>query len=102
MNIRILVAAPIALAISAAFLGTAATPVAAATIDCTNAPTQLRAAAATAQPDVARKALTTIRTGEALCAGDNRFEAGKKFALAAKALGMDVAQLGIASTASSN
>lgn len=102
MTSRFLIAAPIALALSAAFLSTATTPAAAATIDCATAPAQLRAAAATAQPDAARKALTTIRTGEALCAADSRVEAGRKFALAAKTLGVDVALLSAANTATAN
>ena len=103
MNVRFLVAAPIALAISAAFLGTAATPVAAATLDCATTSGNLRAAAQTAQPDAARKAITAIRAGEALCADDARAEASKKFAIAAKTLGVDYAQAsGGATTASAN
>ncbi len=97
---RFLVAAPIAVAISAAFLGVAATPASAATIDCATTSGNLRAAAATAAPDAARKAMTAIRTGEALCKDDARPEAAKKFAIAAKALGVDMASLSGATTAS--
>lgn len=102
MITRFLVAAPIAVAVSAAFLGLAATPASAAAIDCATASGNLRAAAANAAPDAARKAMTAIRTGEALCKDDARAEAGKKFAVAAKALGVDVASLSGTSTAAAN
>ena len=98
MTNRFFTAAPIAVAIGA--LLSIAAPVSAATIDCATASGNLRAAAATAQPDAARKALQAIRTGEALCKDDARAEAGKKFAIAAKTLGVDFAQVNGAATAS--
>ena len=96
---RFLIAAPVALLLSGTLLGVASTPASAATVDCTAAPATLRAAAATADPSAARKALVAIRAGETMCNEDNRFEAGKKFAVAAKTLGVDVAQLNGPSTA---
>ena len=100
---RFLVVAPIALAVSAAFLGTATSPAAAATpVDCVAAPAQLRAAAATADPAKARLALANVKTGEAMCAADNRFEAKSKFAAAAKLLGVDTAQLAAAPAPATN
>ena len=95
---RSLIAAPIAFAVSALFLASAATPVSAAPADCTAMPAQLRAAAATADPAKARKALANVRTGELLCRADNSFEAARKFRAAATTLGVDPAQLA-ASTA---
>ena len=100
---RFLVVAPIALAASAAFLGTATSPAAAAApVDCTAVPAQLRAAAATADAGVARKALASVKTGEAMCAADNRFEAKAKFVAAAKLLGVDTAQLAGTAPAATN
>ena len=96
---RFLIAAPVAVALSVVFVGTAATPASAATIDCAVTSGNLRTAAATAEPGAARKALTYIRTGEALCADDARSEAAKKFAVAAKALGVDFAQVSGTATA---
>ena len=96
MFARSLIIAPIAIAVSLAFIGTATTPAVAATADCTAMPAQLRAAAATAEPKKARKALANIRTGEMLCAADASFEAGRKFRLAAATLGVDAAQLAAA------
>ena len=86
MVTRFFAVAPLALA---AFVGVAAN---AAPVDCTGMPAQLRAAAATVQPDVARKALQNISTGEALCAANASYEAGRKFKAAAKLLGVDTAQ----------
>ncbi|OYU14793.1 MAG: hypothetical protein CFE37_09315 [Alphaproteobacteria bacterium PA4] len=91
---------PVAFAISAAFIGAAATPaVAAGTNVCTTAPAQIRTLAATAQPEQAKKALGLVSTGEKLCEAGGRNEAGKKFAAAARALGTDMAALGTAPTA---
>ncbi len=85
---------PIAFAISATFIGAAASPALATPANvCTTMPTQIRSVATTATPDNARKALTLVATGEKLCAEGGRFEAGKKFAAAAKLLGTDVAAL---------
>lgn len=92
---RFLIAAPIAVAVSAAFIGAAASPADAATAtNCSTTPAQLRAAAATAaSPAAQRKALGLVATGELLCRDNSNFEAGKKFAAAAKALNIDVASL---------
>lgn len=93
------IAAPIAIAVSLVFLGAATSPAVAAPIDCAATAAQLRTAAATAEPAKARKALANVRTGEALCAADNSFEAGRKFRVAAAALGIDKDQLAAAATA---
>jgi hypothetical protein len=99
MNNRFLIA-PIAFAVSLAFVGAAATPAMAAdAATCSTAPAQIRTAAATAQPDQARKALSLVNVGEKLCAAGGRAEAGKKFSAAAKALGTDMASLTSAPTA---
>lgn len=99
MNNRILLA-PIALVISLAFVGAAATPaMAGGTNVCATAPAQLRSASATAQPEAAKKALHLVNVGEALCKDGARNEANKKFASAAKALGTDMAALTSAPTA---
>jgi hypothetical protein len=91
---RIFLTAPIALAVSAAFIGAAAGPANAATTDiCATAPTQLRTAAATASPDVAKKALHDVETGVQLCNAKASFEAKKSFAAASKLLGVDFASL---------
>ncbi|TRW17847.1 hypothetical protein [Glacieibacterium frigidum] len=93
------IAAPIAFAVSLAFLGTATSPAVASTAECAATAAQLRSAAATAEPAKARKAIANIRTGEALCAADNAFEAGRKFRVAATALGIDKDQLAAATSA---
>ncbi len=95
MFTRFLIAAPIAIAVSAVFIGAAISPANAATAtNCATTPVQLRAAAETAT-DIAvqRKALMFITTGEKLCADSAKFEAGQKFAAAAKALKLDLATL---------
>nr|WP_295664032.1 hypothetical protein [Polymorphobacter sp.] len=102
MFTRFIVAAPVALAISAAFIA-AAVPAFAAPMPstCTTMPTQLRAAANTATTDRQKSALILISTGERLCAVDATSEAAKKFAAAARALGVDMAALPGSTTASS-
>ena len=92
MNIRFLVV-PAAFAVSAAFIGAAASPAMAADTVCATTPAQIRTIAATAQPDQARKALGLVNIGEKLCAAGGRGEAGKKFSAAAKLLGTDLAAL---------
>lgn len=93
MNTRFLIA-PIAFAISLTFVGAAASPAIAAPANvCTTLPTQIRSVATTATPENVRKALTMVSTGEKLCAEGGKFEAGKKFAAAAKLLGTDIAAL---------
>jgi hypothetical protein len=89
-----LVLAPIAFAISAAFIAAAATPAMAADAGiCATAPGQIRTVATNAQPDQARKALNLVNVGEKLCEAGARNEAGKKFSAAAKVLGTDMAAL---------
>ena len=90
---RFLIAAPLAIAISAASFAIAAGPAGAASVNCAATPAQLRAAAATATPDQARKALTLVSVGEKICLEGGNFEAGKKFSAAAKMLGTDLAAL---------
>jgi hypothetical protein len=91
---------PVAFAISAAFIGAAATPAMAADNSCTTAPAQIRTLAATApSADNARKALSLANVGEELCEQGARYEAGKKFSAAAKLLGTDVAALNAAPVA---
>ena len=100
---RFLIVAPLALVASAAFLGSAVSPAAAATtVDCAAMPAQLRAAAATADAGKARKAIASIRAGEALCAADEKFEAKAKFTAAAKTLGVDAAQLAASTVPAAN
>lgn len=94
----------IAAAVSAASLGFVAAPAVAAGTDaqaCTVAPVQLRTLAAGADAEAARKAERNIALGEALCDARNRSEAAKKFNLAAKTLGTELATvLSTATTAS--
>lgn len=82
----------IALAITAAAV--AATPVAAAApVSCKTTPAQIRTLAAAKGGEGAAKAIHLVATGEKLCAADAKFEAGKKFAQAAKLLGTELAAL---------
>ena len=82
----------VAAAISAASLSVLAAPVLASDADtCAVAPVKLRTLAASAQPEAARKAERNIALGEALCDARNRSEAAKKFNLAAKSLGTELA-----------
>ncbi len=99
MFTRFLIAAPVAFAVSAAFISAAALAAPLATT-CTTTPIQLRAAAGAATTDKAKSALILISTGERLCAVDATFEAGKKFAAAAHTLGIDMAALSASTTAS--
>ncbi len=93
MNNRFFLA-PIAFAISAAFIGAAASPaMAGESKTCVTTPAQLREVAATAQPSDQRQALSLVDIGEKLCAAGGRKEASKKFAAAAKLLGTDIASL---------
>jgi hypothetical protein len=90
---------PVAIAISAAFIG-AAVPAVAAEATCTTTPGQIRTLAGTAtDAATARKAVTLVTVGEKLCAEGARSEAGKKFSAAAKLLGTDIASLNTAPTA---
>ena len=89
---RLFIIAPVALAVSAAFIGAAAAPAAAATV-CDTAPAQLRAIAATADAAKQKKALYYVSTGVQLCDAQSAFEAKKQFSAAAKLLGTDLATL---------
>ena len=91
---------PIAFAISAAFIGAAASPAMAAGATCTTTPIQIRSLVSTStDADSARKALSLVNVGERLCDAGARNEAGKKFAAAAKLLGTDLASLNTATAA---
>lgn len=68
---------------------------------CAAAPGKLRAISATVGADAAKKAERNIVLGEALCDARNRSEATKKFNLAAKSLGTDLAAV-MTPTASAN
>lgn len=82
----------IALALTAAAV--ASTPVsAAAPVSCKATPAQIRTLAAAKGGEDAAKAIKLVATGEKLCAEDAKFEAGKKFAQAAKLLGTELAAL---------
>ncbi len=92
------------LAVSAAALGFVAVPAAAASANaetCAAAPMKLRTLAAGADATTARKAERNIALGEALCAARNRSEAAKKFNLAAKSLGTELAAVMTAATTAS-
>lgn len=86
----------IALAITAAAI--AATPAAAASINCATTPAQIRTLAQTKGGEDAVKAIKLVTLGEKLCAADAKYEAGKKFSAAAKALGTDLASLSTATS----
>jgi hypothetical protein len=84
----------LAAAVSAASLGFLAAPAVAGGTDaetCAVAPVKLRTLAVGADADTARKAERNIALGEALCDARNRSEAAKKFNLAAKSLGTELA-----------
>ncbi|MEI6485123.1 MAG: hypothetical protein WCO11_02530 [Sphingomonadales bacterium] len=86
-----------ALAITAAAI--AATPaVAAAPVSCKATPAQIRTLVQGKTDVDAGKVLQLVATGEKLCAEDAKFEAGKKFAAAAKLLGTDLAALSTATS----
>jgi hypothetical protein len=71
----------------------AAVPAAAATVSCKSTPAQIRTLADAKGGEDGAKALQLVSTGEKLCAADAKFEAGKKFAAAAKLLGTELASL---------
>lgn len=89
---RTLIVAPVAIVLAAFAVGTA-TPVFAADTSCATAPAAIRAAAVNAAPDAQRKALGNAAIGEKLCVAGNDFAAAAKFKVAAKALGVEYAQL---------
>jgi hypothetical protein len=79
-------------AAAVATFGFAANPALAGDAEtCAVAPTKLRTLAAGADAEAARKAERNIALGEALCDARNRNEAAKKFNLAAKSLGTELA-----------
>lgn len=83
---------PFVLAATSFALMSSAAP-ALASDSCATAPDALRAVAATAEPAARAKALRNVALGEQLCAARNRVDAGKKFNLAAKELGVDLATI---------
>ncbi len=85
---RALITAPAAFLISAATLFATAAPAAAAE-QCAAVPTQVRAAAATADAGAAKQALRFASIGEKLCEAGNDRAANKKFEAAYAALGID-------------
>ena len=85
--------APLAFAATAAVLMISAAPALAGSEACAVAPEKLRAIAATAEASVQAKAIRNIALGEALCDARNKSDAAKKFNLAAKALGTDLASV---------
>ena len=93
-----IIALPLAIIAAATFVGAATPAVAGARVSCTATPAQIRTLAAAKGGDVASKALTLVATGEKLCAADAKFEAGKKFAAAAKLLGTELAALSTATS----
>ena len=72
---------------------TAAPAFARAPVSCTQTPAQIRTLAEAKGGEDATKAIKLVVTGEKLCAADAKFEAGKKFAAAAKLLGTELAAL---------
>ncbi|OSZ67166.1 hypothetical protein CAP39_12095 [Sphingomonas sp. IBVSS1] len=88
-----LIALPFAIAAAATFVGAAAAPANAAEVSCKATPAQIRTLAATKGGEEAGKAIKLVATGEKLCEADAKFEAGKKFAAAAKLLGTELAAL---------
>jgi len=86
------------IALPFAVLAIAAVPAAAAPVSCTATPAQIRTLADAKGGEDAAKALKLVATGEKLCAEDAKFEAGKKFAAAAKLLGTELAALSASTT----
>ncbi|MGQ5700919.1 hypothetical protein ACUJ46_02560 [Sandaracinobacteroides sp. A072] len=60
---------------------------------CAEAPAKLRALAGSADAGVQRKALRNVTLGEQLCEARNKSEANKKFGLAAKLMGTELASV---------
>ncbi len=95
MVTRFLVAAPLAVAFAAAFIAVPAFAAPSQTM-CDTTPAALRSAATTAPAVAQQRASILISTGEHLCADQARGEAAKKFAAAARILGVDMASLATA------
>ena len=87
----------IALAVTAAAV-MAAPAFAGAPVSCKATPAQIRTLAQSKSGAEAAKVLHLVETGEQLCAQDAKYEAGKKFAAAAKLLGTDLAALSTATS----
>jgi hypothetical protein len=85
---RLLLTAPLAILVSSTFLFAAAGPAAAKPADCTLPAAELRTTAASVETDVARQALRHVDIGEKLCDAGNDRAAVKKFAAAARVLGI--------------
>lgn len=81
----------LAVAFSASTLAVSAPAFAAGAETCAVAPAKLRALSANVDAAAAKKAERNIALGEALCDARNRSEAAKKFNLAAKSLGTELA-----------
>lgn len=90
---RTIIALPLAIVAAATFVGAATPAFAGAAVSCTATPVQIRTLAAAKGGAEATKAIKLVATGEQLCAADAKFEAGKKFAQAAKLLGTELAAL---------
>lgn len=87
------------IALPFAVLAFAAVPATAgAQVSCTATPAQIRTLADAKGGEEAVKALKLVAVGEKLCAADAKFEAGKKFASAAKLLGTELAALSTGTT----
>ncbi|QMW22548.1 hypothetical protein [Sandaracinobacteroides saxicola] len=84
-------ALPLALVATVATFGLSAGPAMASPEACAAAPAALTTLANKATGDAQRIALSNISLGQKLCEADARFEASKKFKVAAKALGTDLA-----------
>ena len=93
-----IIALPLAILAAVTFVGAAASPAAAAPVNCSATPAQIRTLANAKGGDVAAKVTMLVATGEKLCAADAKYEAGKKFAAAAKLLGTDLASLSTATS----
>ncbi len=81
----------LAVAASVSTIALSAGPAMASAEACAVAPGKLRTLALTADADAQKKAERNIALGEALCDARNRSEAAKKFNLAAKSLGTELA-----------
>jgi hypothetical protein len=90
----------LAVAVAGATLALPTVPAIAGTEACEVAPAKLRTMAASAEASAQKKALRNVDLGVALCDARNRAEAAKKFNLAAKALGTDLAAVMTTETAS--
>ncbi len=87
---RVIVTAPLAVAVSLLFIAASVSPAEAASDEvCATMPEQIRDRAETiADADTAKKALKYALTGEMLCEAGNERAAKKKFETAFKTLGV--------------